>query len=187
MKLASIPILQVWHALGGGELRHNRGQAFWDDGDGYSVSLNAERGTWCHYGGKNEKGGLLALVETALNCDRAEALGWLEANCGLNPSNRLPLEERRRYARAKADAPALGQRLADLARGLELTATPRGRRLLKTATAEDIVARWQELESVRRNELEALGRQDRLDAEAVTVKIVALLAKTQELEEKRAA
>jgi hypothetical protein len=43
--LKRVPIFEVW--LGGRQLRHSRGQAFWRTGDGYSVSLNTEKGL-CH-------------------------------------------------------------------------------------------------------------------------------------------
>ena len=39
-------IRDVWSALGGPELRGNRGQAFWRGGDGYSVALDFEKGLW---------------------------------------------------------------------------------------------------------------------------------------------
>ena len=39
-------ITDVWTALGGGDLRHGRGVAFWRAGDGYNVSVNEAKGTW---------------------------------------------------------------------------------------------------------------------------------------------
>lgn len=42
-------IIDVWAGLGGGDLRHNRGQAFWRDGDGYNVSVNEAKGVWCDH------------------------------------------------------------------------------------------------------------------------------------------
>jgi hypothetical protein len=81
----------VWLALGGGELRRGRGQAFWRDGDGYNVAINAERGTW-HDFVSNEGGDVIALVETARGCDFRAAIGWLANFAGLsirtNNSNR---------------------------------------------------------------------------------------------------
>ena len=34
MDISQIRISEVWRALGGGELQHNRGRAFWRNGDG---------------------------------------------------------------------------------------------------------------------------------------------------------
>jgi len=66
MTLSDIGILAVWHALSGGELRGRRGVAFWRGGDGYSVSLNPERGTWYDFR-DGIGGGVLALVENPKN------------------------------------------------------------------------------------------------------------------------
>ena len=179
MTLAQVRILDVWQAVGGGELRGNRGRAFWREGDGYSVSLNLERNTWYDFR-DGRGGGVLVLVETALGCGRAEALAWLETHCGLSPRKRASAEERRRYARAKVAAPALAHRLKDFARGLDLTATPCGARLLRDATATSIADRWRELDPERREHLESTGRADREHAETITRVVVALLAMTHE-------
>lgn len=179
MKLADLSILEVWRALGGGELRGGRGKAFWRNGDGYSISMNLTRHTWFDF--RDQRGGgVLALVEVALGCGRAEALAWLEVNCGLDSTKKASPRERERCARVRAEAPVLAQRLEDFNRGLELTSTSRGAVLLRNATATDIAARWQELELERRLEIETLGREDRLDCERVTQWIVRALAADQE-------
>ena len=46
MTLREVPLLDVWHALGGGALRGRRGQASWRDGDGYSVAINVAKNAW---------------------------------------------------------------------------------------------------------------------------------------------
>ena len=107
MTLASICITDVWRALGGGPLRGKRGQAFWRDGDGYSVSLESAKNNWYdHRDGRG--GGVLALVEIALGCDRRSALQWLEANCGLDPLQSLTVADRRDYRQEHDDADHFG-------------------------------------------------------------------------------
>ena len=107
MKLASVPLLPVWHALGGGPLRGKRGNAFWRGGDGFSVTLDLSKGTWYdHRDGRG--GGVLALVETALECDRRAALQWLETNCGLNPFQPSSVNKQRCYRREHEDAKHFG-------------------------------------------------------------------------------
>ena len=44
--LSRVTLPQVWAALGGGEIRHQRGKAFWRGGDGWNVSLDFGRGLW---------------------------------------------------------------------------------------------------------------------------------------------
>lgn len=196
MKLASIPILQVWYALGGGELRGNRGQAFWRCGDGYSVSLKAERGTWYDFR-DGRGGGVLALVQTVLHCDRPVALAWLETNCGLDGRVALSPEQRRDYARAMEVVPALAERLTDFARGLEIISDqrlalaqalgmdPEGiphwhsqAYLLKRASAADITRLWT-VSPDHRDGVEKVGRSDREHAERLAALVVAMLAKAQ--------
>lgn len=97
MTLASVRLLDVWSALGGGPLRGKRGQAFWRDGDSFSVAIKAEEGTWYdHRDGRG--GGALALVETALGYTRSSAIQWLEKNCGLDARRSLSPLERNQYA-----------------------------------------------------------------------------------------
>ena len=44
--LNRLKISDVYQALGGPKLRHNRGPAFWRGGDGFNVSLEDPRGVW---------------------------------------------------------------------------------------------------------------------------------------------
>jgi hypothetical protein len=107
MNLAKLDILEVWNAAGGGPLRGKRGRAFWRNGDGWNISLDRERGTW--YDHRDARGGgSLALVETALGCDRRTALQWLEANCGLEPARSQSPGEHRTYRHELDDAEYFG-------------------------------------------------------------------------------
>jgi hypothetical protein len=102
-------ITQVWHWLGGREIRKNRSQAFWRSGDGWSVSLSDDRGAWFdHRDGIG--GGVLDLIQHVRGGSRADALHWL-ADSGGVPLNNRPLSppDRRRYAQARRDAPELGR------------------------------------------------------------------------------
>jgi len=117
MRLSELKILDVWSAAGGGPLRRNRGQAFWRNGDGWNISLDLERGTWYdHRGGRG--GGSLALVETALGCDRQAALRWLETNCGLDPMRRVSPTGVRTYRQELDDAEYFGIAAKSLAEEL---------------------------------------------------------------------
>ncbi len=103
MTLAGVPILEVWRALGGGSIRHGRAAAFYRGGDNpTAVSIDLERGRFYdHVTGIG--GGCLALVETALSCSRADALGWLEQNGFIEP-RRLSPADRRQFAQRRAMA-----------------------------------------------------------------------------------
>jgi hypothetical protein len=97
--LADVRILDVWGALGGNDLRRGRGRAFWRNGDGFNVSLDAKRGLW-HDFVTGEGGGVAALVQAARGCDRREALQWLEAEGFVEPRVSTPAA-RRAYAIAR--------------------------------------------------------------------------------------
>ncbi len=101
MTLAELDIVSVWSALGGSQLRGNRGQAFWRNG-GYSVAINANKGAWRdHRDGTG--GGALALVEMVLGCPRSAALRWLEENCGLDARRSFSQEERTKRGKQIAE------------------------------------------------------------------------------------
>jgi len=102
-------ITQVWHALGGGEIRRGRSRAWWRKGDGWSVSLRDDRGVWFdHRDGGG--GGVLDLVQHVRGGSRADALRWL-AEWRSIPLDSAPLsrDDRRRYAQAREHAPALAR------------------------------------------------------------------------------
>ena len=205
MRLPDLDILDVWTAVGGGPLRGKRGKASWRDGDGYSIALEAAKGTWFdHRDGHG--GGVLALVKTALGCDQQETLAFLETHCGLDP--RKPLTPRER--RARAVAPTLAQRLADFGQGLEilserplpilgpfleehaidpaeaLAAFHQGAHSVKQATPKEIAEIWRAMPE-ERDAVERMGRADREHAGAVTWALVEILALAQDQERERAA
>lgn len=74
-----------------------RFQVEWREGDSWSGSLNRSKGCWKDHK-TGDGGGILALVEKALGCDRREAVAWLADNFGIE-RRELTVEERRRYAR----------------------------------------------------------------------------------------
>lgn len=195
MTLATIPILDAWYALGGGSLRGKRGQAFWRDGDGYSVAVNAAKGTWYdHRDGCG--GGVLALVETALGCDRRAALQWLEAEGFIEPRT-LTHEQRLEHAQRRGTASTVALDIAHWRSALtsELNArklaaaqadddealggAARLCNVLENGSAEKIV---QEFIRHRANDpagvarLLATGRARDLEAQRITAEVVLLLA-----------
>ncbi len=76
-------IYDVWSALGGCKLRGNRGQAFWRGGNGYSVSLDFERGLW-HDFVTNDGGDAIRLIEVVQGCDFKRACAWLAEFAGMD-------------------------------------------------------------------------------------------------------
>jgi hypothetical protein len=80
--LRHLSILTVWGELGGGPVKHGRAKAFWRKGNGWSVSLDAEKNCWYDFVSASG-GGILALVETALGCSRVEALRWARDFAGV--------------------------------------------------------------------------------------------------------
>ena len=101
--LAEVPILDVWRRLGGGELRHGRGRAFWRNGDGLNVAIDRTGARWFdHAAGTG--GGVLALVQTALRCDGAAALSWLEQERFIESRTPITEAERRILAQRRSIA-----------------------------------------------------------------------------------
>ena len=104
----------VWQALGGPELRHARGIAWWRSGDGRNISVDEARGIWYDHS-RGEGGGLLHLVQQVLGCDRRGALQWLADHVGveLDDHKRLSASERREYAERRRRAEAAAEEFAD--------------------------------------------------------------------------
>jgi hypothetical protein len=104
-------ITGVWFALGGGEIRRGRAQAFWRQrADGWSVSIREDCGVWYdHRDGVG--GGILDLIRHVRGGTRGQALRWLADAMGIELDGNTPLsrEQRRRYARARHDAPELAR------------------------------------------------------------------------------
>ena len=101
--LSGVRIGEVRKRLGGGELRHGRGTAFWRHGAGWNVAYDDERGLWFDHAAGGG-GGVLALVETALQCDRRGALAWLEAEGFIEPRTPPTEAEKRILARKRGIA-----------------------------------------------------------------------------------
>src|ERR1017187_7791338 len=96
--IARVRLSAVWAALGGGELRHGRGQAFWREGDGYNVSLRDDRNVW-HDKRDDIGGGVLDLVVRVRGGNRADALRWCADLAGVALEDRpLSAEDRARWA-----------------------------------------------------------------------------------------
>jgi hypothetical protein len=100
--LSSLRILDVWRVLGGPEPRRERVPAWWRGSRDLNVRVDAERGVFFDHV-ENRGGGVLALVETVLNCDRAAALAWLE-EAGFISARTSTRDQRREYARRKESA-----------------------------------------------------------------------------------
>jgi hypothetical protein len=114
--ISRVRISEVWLALGGGELRHGRGRAFWRNGDGYSVSVDDNKGCW-HDFRDNAGGGVLDLIQHVLGGSRKDALRWLAGFAGISlTERRLTSEEWRAYQRERA---AAGREARELTRWRE--------------------------------------------------------------------
>src|SRR5215469_484411 len=103
-------ITQVLALLGGGEIRRGRMQAFYRKGaDGWSVSIDAERGRWYDHR-DNVGGGILDLIVHVRGGRRGEAARWLADMRGLTLDNApLSAEDKWRYAQARERAPELSE------------------------------------------------------------------------------
>jgi len=195
-------LLGVYDALGG----HRRGRALHCISPSHqdrSPSASIRRDRYRCFGcGLSVDA--IGLVMHVLGLDYLSALRWLGERYGVPVGQRRPTSaQRRRYAVAKAEAAALAIRLADFARGLEITL---GRtvttlsgwlmtqgidpseglahlhyqlRVLRTAKPRDLEAVWRAMpaEAVV---LERVGREDREHAEAITKAVIEVLACAQE-------
>ncbi len=101
--IGRLHITEVWRALGGGELRHGRGQAFWREGDGYNVALDDAKNTWYDHAA-GEGGGVLDLVQRIRGGTRADALRWCAALAGVTLEDRpLSDADRQQWAAARRE------------------------------------------------------------------------------------
>jgi hypothetical protein len=197
--MTAVSILDVWRGLGGADLRHGRGRAFWRGGNGYNVSVDTDKNAWFDFVA-NIGGGSLRLVEVALGADRPAALSWLSEH-GFIERNDWTVAERREYARRRAQA----ERLTEVADHWQRGAVHELEHAKKSAFdngdfaglvhfAGDLegvkglagAARLEALaESLKCSPLEArrrirTGRADVRDAERITAVVVALVAPGQE-------
>jgi hypothetical protein len=201
------PISEVFVELGGSPPRHGRARAFYRDGDNQqAVSFDDSKGCWYdHRDGKG--GGVLDLVQRVRGGSRAEALRHLAELSGVTLEDRpTTAAERRGFAKRARDADVYTQRVMDWASGLlsetegtvaretaealsaGIDPTAMLARLhqlahrLRSGTAHDLVGEYgralaaDEAEVAR---LQAVGRDDREDAERVTWAVVDILARSQ--------
>ena len=102
--IATATISTVWEGLGGGPLRFGRGRAFWRDGRNFNVALDDAKGVWYDFA-RSEGGGVIDLVQRAINYDRREALRWLADHVGVSLDDRpLSRDERQSFARRRQRA-----------------------------------------------------------------------------------
>jgi len=66
-------IAELWRYLGGGNLKGQRGQAFWRESSDFNISLNEDQGTYYDFA-VSKGGGILDLILTIRGCDRKEAV-----------------------------------------------------------------------------------------------------------------
>lgn len=181
-QIINVPITNVIERLGGGPVRGTRCRAWFRDGRGLNLSIDAKRGLW-HDFVTGEGGGILQLVEVALGCDRSAALAWLGERFGIEATPARTAEERRRYAQRIDGARRLATELVErrdehlrvlrcaaqnlLAQYHRMYAEAEAEHSIeKLARAEDVFA-WQEEICARRArfanatgpELEALFRE----------------------------
>jgi len=99
--IACVKISEVYRALGGGELRHGRGIAFWRGGDGYNVSMDDSRGVW-HDFASGDGGGVLDLVVQIRGGAREDALRFVADLAGVALDKGMQsVESARTYADAE--------------------------------------------------------------------------------------
>jgi hypothetical protein len=95
--------VDVWRGLGGGDLRRTgddtyRGRAWWRNGDGWNVALDATRGVW-HDFVADEGGGILDLIVHVRGDSRADALRWVAGLSGVSINDTaLSARDRERWA-----------------------------------------------------------------------------------------
>lgn len=98
-RISELCVLTVWIALGGPRPVRNRSVAFWRNGRGLNVQIYPDTATWKDFK-TGLGGGILALVERILGCDRRGALQWLGDNFGVSTGTvRRTLKERQEFAR----------------------------------------------------------------------------------------
>jgi hypothetical protein len=94
-------IVAVAEALGL-DVKRGRCRAAWRNGDGWNVALDDERGAWYDFVG-NDSGGVLALIERCLGCERREAAEWLASYMGARlDDGPASFKDRRQMARQRA-------------------------------------------------------------------------------------
>lgn len=106
-------IADVWRALGGGDLRHGRGKAFWRQSLDYNISVDTGKNCYFDHA-HGTGGGILSLIQTVLGCDRSAALRWLANHHNVQLDGRpLTSQEKRAYAIRRGEAERKADELTD--------------------------------------------------------------------------
>jgi hypothetical protein len=115
----SVRITDVWRALGGQAPRRGRAVAFWRDrADGLNVSLSDAKGMWKDFA-RDERGGVLDLIQKVRGGDRYDALRWLADYAGIPlDSDRWSPEQKREYGRRRRAAEREAVQVAEWRDGL---------------------------------------------------------------------
>jgi hypothetical protein len=201
--VARVRISEVWFALGGGSLRHDRGRAFWRDGDGFNVSLSDDKNCW-HDFVTGEGGGVLDLVQHVRSGSRSEALRFVAGLVGIVLDEKaISREERRVSAIHHHQAEHVAQVCSWWARATSLELERAKARAYESGDFETLYWAGRELYQIqqagpsalmarfvkamrddRRNTMTLVesGRQDEQHAYAVTAMIVAMLVKAVKAE-----
>jgi hypothetical protein len=135
--VSRIRISDVWQALGGAELRHGRGPAFWRGGDGFNVALNDSKGAWFDHA-SGEGGGVLDLVQKVRGTTKADALRWLADLTGVafdeRPRSSMTVHAYSDAARIRHDALYFSDAARNMAEwSLEVLSTTDAERAVHTA------------------------------------------------------
>jgi hypothetical protein len=106
--LSSVRISDVYRATCGSEPRRSgrdtwRARATWRRGDGFSVAIDDSQNVW-HDFVNGDGGGVLALIQTARRCSKADALRWLADFAGVPLDDKAPdPAARARWARERCE------------------------------------------------------------------------------------
>jgi hypothetical protein len=184
--LAHVSLAQVWAALGGGEIRHRRGRAFWRGGDGWNVGIDEEKKVWFDFVA-GMGGGLVDLVALALGCDKSAAMLWLAETAGIPLASNAPSNPAA-YAAHRNRATLLAQRVADWANGKAAWLDQQKRLALDNGDFSELAIAARALYELERSDAQTLivefhadpdaeprereGRADRLEAERLAEAIV---------------
>jgi hypothetical protein len=103
---SNIRITQVWGWLGGGKVRRNRAQAFYRGGDGFSVHLRDDKGSYIDFV-DGSRGGILDLVVRVRGGTRADALHWVADMIGATLDDRPSISRSALVDTAKIAADAV--------------------------------------------------------------------------------
>ncbi len=136
--LARTLISDVIVALGGPKLRNGRCRAWFRGGtDPRSLSVDDDTGQWFDHG-RQKGGGILALIQLALQCDKAAAVRWLACWQGetLAPLDQKTIERRRVAERQARELLSWRDRIVLVIRAIRNSILDDCRELDSWATAE---------------------------------------------------